>query len=56
MLVRWPGKIKPGTEIGTWRASGGSGKFASKNKDSGWFQGVVIDGKMSVTRWGGNCK
>jgi len=45
----------PGAEKGTWRSTGGSGKFAG-NTDSGWFQNVRSDGKMSVTKWGGNCK
>ena len=45
----------PGADKGMWKATGGSGKFAGKS-DSGWFQSVRTDGKMFVTKWGGNCK
>jgi len=43
-----------GAEKGTWKSTGGTGKFAGKT-DSGWFQNVRSDGKMAVTKWGGNC-
>lgn len=45
----------PGAERGTWRATGGTGKFAGRN-DSGWWQDAVADGKMSVSRFGGTCR
>ena len=45
----------PGADKGVWKSTGGSGKFAGK-QDSGWFQGTVSDGKMSVSKWGGTCK
>ena len=45
----------PGADKGTWKSTGGTGKYAGK-QDSGWFQGLVADGKMSVTKWGGTCK
>ena len=45
----------PGADKGSWKAAGGSGKFAGKS-DSGWFQNVRTDGKMGVTKWGGNCR
>jgi hypothetical protein len=45
----------PGAEKGMWKSTGGSGKFAGKT-DSGWFQDVRSDGKMAVSKWGGNCK
>ena len=45
----------PGAEKGMWKSTGGTGKFAGKT-DSGWFQNVRSDGKMAVTKWGGNCK
>jgi len=45
----------PGADKGSWKAAGGSGKFAGK-QDSGWFQNVASDGKMSVSKWGGTCK
>ena len=44
-----------GAEKGTWRATGGTGKFAGK-ADSGWWQDVRSDGKMTITKWGGSCK
>jgi len=44
----------PGADKGMWKSTGGSGKYAGK-QDSGWFQNVVADGKMSVTKWGGTC-
>lgn len=47
--------IAAGAEKGVWKSTGGTGKFAGK-ADSGWFQGIASDGKMSVSRWGGNCR
>jgi hypothetical protein len=45
----------PGAEKGTWKSTGGTGKFAGKDH-SGWFQIVRTDGQMLVTKWGGTCK
>jgi hypothetical protein len=45
----------PGADKGTWKSTGGTGKYAGK-PDSGWFQEVRTDGKMVVTKWGGTCK
>ena len=45
----------PGADKGTWKTTGGTGKFASK-RGSGWFQEARRDGKMSVIKWGGTCK
>ena len=45
----------PGADKGSWKSTEGTGKFAGKT-DSGWFQNVRADGKMAVTKWGGNCK
>jgi hypothetical protein len=44
-----------GAEKGVWKSTGGTGKFAGKS-DSGWFEDVRTDGKMSIAKWGGNCK
>lgn len=44
-----------GADKGTWKSTGGTGKFASKT-DSGWFQDVRTDGKMTIAKWGGSCK
>ena len=44
-----------GADKGTWRSTGGTGKFAGKT-DSGWWQDVRSDGKMTITKWGGSCK
>ena len=51
--IEWA--LAPGSEKGTWRSTGGTGKFAGV-VDSGWWQGAVADGKMVVTSWGGTCK
>jgi hypothetical protein len=47
--------LAPGAEKGSWRSTGGTGKFAGRT-DSGWFQDVRSDGKMAVAEWGGTCK
>ncbi len=44
----------PGAERGQWKSTGGTGKFAARTA-SGWFQNVRSDGKMAVSKWGGNC-
>jgi hypothetical protein len=44
-----------GAEKGVWKSTGGTGKFAGKSH-SGWFQDVRTDGKMAISKWGGNCK
>jgi len=44
-----------GADKGMWKSTGGTGKFAGKNH-SGWFQDVRSDGKMTITKWGGNCR
>jgi len=46
----------PGAEKGMWKWTGGTGKFAGGKDNSGWFQTVRTDGKMSVVQWGGTCK
>ena len=46
--------VAPGADKGEWKSTGGTGKFAGK-ESSGWFQNVLADGKMSVTKWGGDC-
>jgi hypothetical protein len=45
----------PGAEKGEWKSTGGTGKFAGK-EGSGWFQNVLMDGKNSVVKWGGDCR
>jgi hypothetical protein len=47
--------MAPGAERGAWKWLGGTGKFAGKTNNSGWFQGVINDGNMSMSNWGGNC-
>jgi len=44
-----------GADKGVWKSTGGTGKFAGKNH-SGWFQDVRTDGKMTISKWGGNCR
>jgi len=43
-----------GTDKGTWKTVGGTGKFAGKHS-SGWFQEVRRDGKLGAIKWGGSC-
>lgn len=47
--------LPSGTDKGTWKSTGGTGKHAGK-RHSGWWQEVRRDGKMGVSKWGGNCK
>ena len=51
--IEW--SVAPGADKGVWKSTGGTGKFAG-NSDSGWFQNVRSDGKMAISKWGGNCK
>jgi hypothetical protein len=44
-----------GADKGTWKSTGGTGKFANKSY-SGWYQNVRTDGKMTIFKWGGSCK
>jgi hypothetical protein len=43
-----------GADKGQWKSAGGTGKFAGK-QDSGWYETVLVDGKTSVGKWGGDC-
>jgi hypothetical protein len=45
----------PGVDKGEWKSVSGTGKFSGK-QDTGWFQSVLEDGKISVTKRGGDCK
>ena len=47
--------LAPGAVKGTWKSTGGTGKFAGK-QNSGWFQGAWADGAMSASKWGGKCQ
>ena len=47
--------LAAGAEKGVWKIIGGTGKFAGKS-GSGWFQSIRTDGKMMISKWGGNCK
>lgn len=44
----------PSPAGGTWRVTGGTGKFAGKT-DSGWAKALVRDGKMALVQWGATC-
>jgi len=44
----------PGADKGEWKSTEGTGKFAGM-VGSGWFQNVLMDGKNSVVKWGGDC-
>ncbi len=48
-------ELAPGTERGTWKAVGGTGKFAGK-KSSGWWQSQYAEGKFAYGIWGGTCQ
>lgn len=51
--IEWA--IEPGAEKGTWKSTGGTGKFADL-KSEGWWMPVTTDGgKLGVNRWGGTC-
>ena len=49
------GGVEPGADRGTWTQTGGTGVFAGKT-NSGWWQAVVDDGKVTSGTWGGTCK
>ena len=49
------GGIEPGADHGTWTQTGGTGVFAGK-KNSGTWQAVVDDGKVTTGTWVGNCQ
>jgi hypothetical protein len=51
--IEWA--LPAGADKGTWKSTGGTGKFAGK-QNSGWFQEVRRDGKMTLSKWGGTCK
>jgi hypothetical protein len=40
---------------GTWKDVGGTGKWTGK-LSSGWNKMVTRDGKLSLIKWGGNCR
>ena len=44
----------PGADKAEWKSTGGTGKFAGK-QGSGWAQAVLVDGKNTVVKWGGDC-
>jgi hypothetical protein len=46
--------IAAGAEKGTFKTTGGTGKFA-KIANSGWWQNAAGFGKVFATKWGGNC-
>ena len=50
------GSIEPGADRGTWKQSGGTGVFAGKNNNSGWWQAVMDDGKTTTGIFSGNCQ
>ena len=50
--ISW--QLPSGADKGEWKTTGGTGKFAGK-QNPGWFQTVLADGKIQVTKWGGDC-
>jgi len=49
------GTLEPGATRGSWTQTGGTGVFAGKS-DSGWWQPIVDDGKVTSGIWEGNCQ
>lgn len=49
------GGIEPGADRGTWTQTGGTGALAGKI-NSGTWQAVVDDGKVTTGTWTGNCQ
>jgi hypothetical protein len=48
--IAW--ELAPGADKGTWRATGGTGKYADLQA-RGWWMPVASDGgKLGVNRWG----
>jgi hypothetical protein len=48
-------EMPAGAEKGTWRSTGGTGKYADL-KAQGWWVPVASDGgKQGINRWGGTC-
>lgn len=46
--------IAAGAEKGTFKTTGGTGKFA-KIANTGWWQNAAGSGKVFATKWGGTC-
>ncbi|MCC7547373.1 MAG: hypothetical protein IT532_06385 [Burkholderiales bacterium] len=47
--------LPAGSDKGTWKSTGGTGKYADL-QSSGWWQPAASDGgKLGVNRWGGTC-
>lgn len=47
----WP----KGADKGTWKSTGGTGKFAGFEGTGSWMQVAGDGGKMGVNRWTGTC-
>jgi hypothetical protein len=47
----WP----KGADKGTWKSTGGTGKFAGLEGNGHWMQLAGDGGKMGVNRWTGTC-
>jgi hypothetical protein len=48
--------LGPGEERGVWKSIAGTGKFAGKDRNGGWFKAGFADGKVNMTLWGGHCE
>lgn len=46
--------IAAGADKGTWKTTGGTGKFA-RISQSGWWQNAAGYGKVFANKWGGTC-
>jgi hypothetical protein len=45
-----------GAEKGTWKMTGGTGKFAGRTDNGWWTPGQPTENGSAVNRWGGECK
>ena len=45
----------PGEEKGSWKTTGGTGKFANAPPETGWAESIFREGPVFVAKWGGNC-
>lgn len=49
------GSLEPGADKGSWKVNYATGALAKRVGDSGWWQPVVDNGKVTAGVWGGNC-
>ena len=50
------GGMEPGSDVGTWNDSGGTGVFAGNVGGRGTWQPIATDGTTTIGQWSGNCR